>query len=81
MRGSRIEVRGQLGDLITEPIQMGGDASGGFRDRRDADTRRGVHRRLSSVLLRRLYTSIFERPRRLQDERSWRGTHFLRNVY
>src|SRR5205823_6731567 len=53
VRGSRVEVRGQFGDLITEPIQMGGDASGGFNDGRDADTGRGVHRRLSSVLLRR----------------------------
>jgi len=73
-------VGGQFGDLITKPIQIGGDASGGFNDGRDADTRRSVHRRLSSVLLRRLYTSIFERPRRLQDERSWRGPRFSREV-
>jgi len=74
-------VGGQLGDLITEPIQIDGDTNGGFNDGRDADTRRSVHRRLSSILLRRLYTANFEPPRRLQDERSWRGSGFLRNVY
>jgi hypothetical protein len=30
---------------------------------------------------RRLYTSIFERPRRLQDERSWCGRITLRKAY
>jgi hypothetical protein len=64
VRGGGIEVGGQLGDLITEALQLGGVR------------RRGQHGRHVSrhwrvlPLLERLYTPIFDASERAQDERS-----------
>jgi len=69
-RGRRVEVRRELGDLVAEPLELGGATNGGFGHRRDADVDIGIHRRESSIALRRLYPPIFAPPRRLHDQRS-----------
>jgi hypothetical protein len=61
-RGGRVEMRGELGDLVAEALEL--DAPGMGRDEVRAID---VHRRIS---LRRLYTRIFDRFRCLQEPRS-----------
>jgi hypothetical protein len=61
-RGGRVEMRGELGDLVAEPVQLDGaarirfndGASIRFNDRIRSDEAIGAHRRDLHVLLRRL---------------------------
>jgi hypothetical protein len=60
-RSGGVEMGGQLGDLITEALQV------------------SVHRRFSSVHLRRLYTAVFEASGRRQEARSRSDPVFSRD--
>src|ERR671936_353045 len=68
-RGGGIEMRGELGDLVTETLQL----DDVWMSRHEAGSI-DVHRRIS---LRRLYTAIFEPSRRHQDARSRAGPEFF----
>ena len=71
--GGGVEMGGQLGDLVTQPIKLRGRRDGhdkrGGRDGDAGSTKVGVHQRIL-LLLRRLYTPIFDGPGRLQNARS-----------
>ncbi len=67
VRGGGLEVRRQLGDLVTQPIDLRGERrAGGNVGRED------FHERVP-LLLGRLYTRVFEPPWCLQDGRSRRN--------
>ena len=65
-RGGGVEVRGQLRDLVAEPVQLGG---GWGRGQHGGCLRSHGE---SSLLLGRLYTLVFATPERARSERSGR---------
>src|SRR5262245_57207288 len=71
-RGGGVEVGRELGDLVTETLQLDGVRIG-----RDGARAIDAHRRVSSVVLARLYTAIFEASGHHQEARSHANLDFF----